>query len=52
LGNGSSVVFSTGYGDGVYPVYAEIEDGRVVKVVIDFNGSLDENGNEVDDYYA
>ena len=52
LGNGSSVVFSTGYGDGVYPVYAEIEDGRVVKVVIDFNGTLDENGNEVDDYYA
>ena len=52
LGQGSSVVFTTGYGDGVYPVFAEIEDGRVVKVVIDFNGTLDENGNEVDNYYA
>ena len=38
LGN-SAVVFSTGYGDGLYPVYAEIDDdGRVVKIVIDFLG--------------
>jgi hypothetical protein len=37
LGNGSGVVFSTGYGDGVYPVYADInEDGRIVKVTIVF----------------
>lgn len=37
LGMGNSVVFSTGYGDGVYPVYALInEDGRVAKIVIDF----------------
>jgi len=42
LGHGSAVVFSTGYGDGVYPVYAQIDDGRVVKVVIDFNGTLDD----------
>ena len=41
LGMGNGVVFSTGYGDGVYPVYAEINDeGRVVKVVIEF---LDED---------
>lgn len=39
LGNGSAVAFSTGYGDGYYPVYAEFnEDGRVAKVVIDFIG--------------
>jgi len=39
LGNGSAVAFSTGYGDGYYPVYAEInEDGRVAKIVIDFVG--------------
>ena len=50
LGHGSSVVFSTGYGDGVYPVFAEIDDGRIVKIVVDFNGTLDENGNEVDEY--
>lgn len=37
LNEGSSVVFNTGYGDGVYPVYAELdEDGRIVKVTIDF----------------
>jgi hypothetical protein len=34
---GSAVVFSTGYGDGVYPVYADIdEDGRVARIVIEF----------------
>ena len=39
LNNGSAVAFSTGYGDGYYPVYAEInEDGRVAKIVIDFVG--------------
>jgi len=39
LGNATAVVFSTGYGDGLYPVYAEInDDGRVAKVFIDFVG--------------
>lgn len=43
LGN-LGVVFSTGYGDGVYPVYAEInEDGRVAKIVIDFVGDEDDD---------
>jgi hypothetical protein len=42
LGNGSAVVFSTGYGDGLYPVYVQMnEDGRVSKVVIDFEGDID-----------
>jgi hypothetical protein len=37
LGNGRSVVFNTGYGDGVYPVYAEFnDDGRVARIVIEF----------------
>jgi hypothetical protein len=39
LGHGTAVVFNTGYGDGVYPVYAQFdEDGRVAKIVIDFIG--------------
>lgn len=43
LGN-NAVVFSTGYGDGYYPVYVQMnEDGRVSKVVIDFEGDLDPN---------
>lgn len=38
LGIKSAVAFSTGYGDGVYPVYVQLnEDGRVSKVVIDFD---------------
>jgi hypothetical protein len=37
LGGNNAVAFSTGYGDGHYPVYAEInEDGRVARVVIEF----------------
>jgi hypothetical protein len=43
LGLGSAVVFNTGYGDGYYPVYVQMnDDGRVSKVVIDFEGNLDE----------
>ena len=39
LGNSSSVVFTTGYGDGLYPVYAEFNDGgRVARIVVDFIG--------------
>ena len=44
LGSGNAVVFSTGYGDGLYPVYVQLNDeGRVSKVVIDFEGEIDEN---------
>jgi hypothetical protein len=39
LGIADAVAFSTGYGDGLYPVYAEInEDGRVARILIDFVG--------------
>ena len=37
LGTGSAVAFTTGYGDGLYPDYAEFNDeGRIAKIVIDF----------------
>ena len=43
LGSGSAVVFTTGYGDGYYPVYAEFtDDGRVARIVIDFVGEDEE----------
>ena len=45
LGN-QAVAFSTGYGDGLYPVYAHItDDGRVGMVVIDFTGEYDVEDN-------
>ena len=41
LGVGSAVVFNTGYGDGYYPVYVQMNEyGRVSKVVIDFEGEI------------
>ena len=37
LGGGLSVVAVTGYGDGVYPVYAEYNsDNRISKITIEF----------------
>jgi hypothetical protein len=37
LGMGKAVAFTTGYGDGYYPVYAQFDnDGRIAKIVIDF----------------
>jgi hypothetical protein len=42
VGGGKAVAFSTGYGDGVYPVFVEVDDnGRIMKVVIDFAGEMD-----------
>lgn len=39
----NAVVFSTGKGNGLYPVYVQLnEDGRVSKVVINFEGELEE----------
>jgi hypothetical protein len=44
VGRFNAVVFSTGYGDGLYPVYVQMnEDGRVSKVVIDFEGEISED---------
>jgi hypothetical protein len=37
LGIGRAVAFSTGYGDGIYPVYAELDGTRVLKIIIDFD---------------
>lgn len=42
VGAASAVAFSTGYGDGLYPVYVKLnDDGRVGMVIIDFDGDLD-----------
>ncbi len=42
---GLGVVVETGYGDGVYPVYAEFNgEGRVARVSVEFIGPDDETG--------
>lgn len=42
LGNSSAVAVSTGYGDGLYPVYVKRNgDGRIAYVIIDFEGDFD-----------
>ena len=47
LGLANAVVFNTGYGDGIYPVYIKLnDDNRVSMVVIDFEGSVDEVEDE------
>jgi len=46
LGGSSAVAFSTGYGDGLYPVYADInEDGLIGLIVIDFTGEYEVEDN-------
>ena len=41
LGHAKAVVFNTGYGDGMYPVYVELDiDNRVSTVIIDFLGTI------------
>ena len=43
VGIHKAVAFSTGYGDGVYPVYVKLnEDNRVSMVIIDFEENIDE----------
>ena len=42
LGNAKAVVFSTGYGTGMYAVYVELnDDNRISTVIIDFEGTID-----------
>ncbi len=47
LNRGSGVVFTTGYGDGLYPVYAIMnEDGRIAGVFVDFDGMVEDEETE------
>ncbi len=49
LGHGRAVVFSTGRGDGLYPVYVVMQDERISQVVIDFFGDVDNDGDDEED---
>jgi hypothetical protein len=48
LGNADAVAVSSGYGDGVYPVFATYNhDGRIVKLEVIFDGDHgDEDSDE------
>ncbi|MFA0889240.1 MAG: hypothetical protein ACC613_09155 [Synergistales bacterium] len=46
--NNLAVCFSTGWGDGVYPVYGIREDGRIVKVEIEMAGEEEAESEEED----
>ena len=45
-GSGIGLSIPTMYGDGSYPVYAEIEGGRIARVTIDFDPEYDEEDDE------
>ena len=42
IGNGRGIVFSTGWGDGMYPVYVHIdsETGRPMMAIVDFDNII------------
>ena len=40
--DGLAVVSSTGWGDGIYPVYANKEEGRIMSLHIFFDGGPEE----------
>ena len=44
-----AVAFSTGWGDGSYPVYGTKEDGRIVKVEVEMSGEEEEAESEEED---
>ena len=46
-----AVCFSTGWGDGSYPVFATKEDGRIVKVEIEMGGEDLETGLDEEDFF-
>jgi len=42
-----AVCTSTGWGDGVYPVYVEYDnDGRVARLIVEFDFEMDEDDDE------
>jgi hypothetical protein len=43
--------FATGtlYGDGVYPVFAEMVDGKIARLIIDFDPSHEDDDEDEDD---
>ena len=49
--NDLAICFSTGWGDGTYPVFATREYGRIVKVEIEMGGEDQEAGLDEEDFF-
>jgi hypothetical protein len=45
-GHGLGLSIPTKYGDGAWPVFAELSEGRVARVIIDFDPEYDEEDDE------
>lgn len=51
LGGGDAVCVSSGYGDGVYPVFIQYDDnGHVACLIVEFNGESEDEGEDEDEY--
>jgi len=46
IGNGLAIVVSSGWGDGIYNVYARHREGRIAAVLIDFMGISEEDDED------
>jgi hypothetical protein len=46
IGLSRAVAISTGYGDGIYSVYGELDGNTITKVVIDFNPDYDDEDED------
>jgi hypothetical protein len=44
---GLGVCVSTGWGDGFYPVYARILNGRIMQIFIDFDGEVEDTYEDI-----
>lgn len=49
VGNGRGVVLSTGWGDGMYPVYIHMDEGRPMMAIIDFDNIVEHPSMDDDD---
>jgi len=46
LGLANACAFTTGYGDGIYHVYGELDGNRILKIFIDFDMQHDDDEDE------
>lgn len=50
FGKGIGIVVATGWGDGEYPVFAEYEDGRIARILVEFIPEQYEDDDDPEQY--